>query len=213
MTPLPPAPHPFRRAAAAAAVLALAAALAGCAGAPQPRPPAPEVAGATPAPGGGAPVPPPGAGRAANPPPAGIVSVTYDDPARFSDARQGAPESPRARRAWVNALCLHLSEGAAAALPEGQRLEVRITDVQRAGGFEPARGAQAGQVRIVRDVYPPRIDLEFKRLGADGTVLQSGRRTLRDPAFMERGARGANDPLRYEKNLLDDWVRREFGGR
>ncbi|WCM93573.1 DUF3016 domain-containing protein [Acidovorax sp. NCPPB 2350] len=194
-----------------AAILVLAAVLAGCAAAPEARPPAwatPEAASPS-ARGDAAQVPP----RAAAGLPAGIVSVTYDDPAGFSDARQGVHETARAREAWVDALCLHLSERAAAALPEGQRLEVRITDVQRAGGFEPWRGPQAGQVRIVRDVYPPRIELEFRRLAADGAVLQSGRRVLRDSAFMERTARGAADPLRYEKGLIDDWVRQEFGGR
>ena len=89
-------------------------------------------------------------------------------------------------------------------------LKITVTDVDLAGEFEPWRGSP--DVRVVRDIYPPRIVLEFKRLAADGTVLQSGRRELSDPAFMERGARGAAEPLRYEKGLIDDWVRREFGG-
>lgn len=146
-------------------------------------------------------------------PPPGIVSVTYADPAGFSDARRGPPESDKARRAWLDALALHLSERAAAALPEGQRLAVRITDLQRAGGFEPWRGPQAGDVRIVRDIYPPRIDLEFKLLAADGGVLREGRRELRDTGFLMRTDMYPGDPLRFEKTLLDDWVRREWGGR
>ncbi|ABM31017.1 DUF3016 domain-containing protein [Paracidovorax citrulli] len=197
-----PLPDVLRRPAPGrvSAALALAGLMAGCAGAPGTAPaPARDTAAAS--------------SRAKGSPPPGIVSVTYADPAGFSDARRGIHDTEQARRAWVDALCLYLSETAAAALPEGQRLEVRITDVQRAGGFEPWRGPQAGQVRIVRDVYPPRIVLEFKRLAADGSVLQSGRRELRDPAFMERAARGGTDPLRYEKGLIDDWVRQEFGAR
>ncbi|WP_019703900.1 DUF3016 domain-containing protein [Paracidovorax oryzae] len=193
----------------ASAALALACLLAGCAGAPGGAPAPAQDAAAVPARRDGAAAP----SRAKGSPPPGIVSVTYADPAGFSDVRRGAHESEQARRAWVDALCLYLSETAAAALPEGQRLEVRITDVQRAGGFEPWRGPQAGQVRIVRDIHPPRIVLEFQRLAADGSVLQSGRRELRDPAFMERAARGGTDPLRYEKGLIDDWVRQEFGAR
>lgn len=206
-----PSPDLLRRSAAGRSpvALVLACLLAGCAGTPGNAPAPAQDAAAVPARRDGPPAP----SRAKGPPPPGIVSVTYDDPAGFSDARRGVHETDRARRAWVDALCLYLSETAAAALPEGQRLEVRITDVQRAGGFEPWRGPQAGQVRIVRDIYPPRIVLEFKRLAADGSVLQSGRRELRDPAFMERAARGGTDPLRYEKGLIDDWVRQEFGAR
>lgn len=144
---------------------------------------------------------------------AGTVSVTYGEPAGFSDAREGAHESANARRAWLDALSEHLSERAAAALPTGQRLEVHLTDVKRAGGFEPWRGPQAAHLRVVRDTYPPRIDLQFKRLAADGSVLQTGTRQLRDPSFLMRPNRYANDSLRFEKGLVDDWVAQEFGGR
>ncbi len=83
--------------------------------------------------------------------------------------------------------------------------------MQRAGGFEPWRGPQAADVRIVRDIYPPRIDLRFKLLGADGKLLREGSRQLRDASFMMRPDLYPNDPLRYEKTLLDDWVRAELG--
>lgn len=142
--------------------------------------------------------------------PAGIVSVTSTDPAQFSDARSGARDTDRVRQAWVDALSLHLADQAAPLLPEGQRLEVRITDVQRAGNFEPWRGPQAADLRVVRDVYPPRIDLDFKLLRADGSVLREGRRQLRDATFLMRPDRYPSDPLRHEKTLVDDWVRKEF---
>nr|WP_284409680.1 DUF3016 domain-containing protein [Acidovorax sp. SUPP3334] len=200
---------------AALAAVVAAAALAGCAGGPTAAPQSSPVPVSTQGPAAestrpaAAPAAPAARGAQAIPP--GIVSVVYDDPSRFSDTRMAPHESDRARRAWVDALCQYLSERAAAALPDGQRLEVRLTDVQRAGGFEPARGPQLSQVRIVRDIYPPSIDLEFKRLAADGSVLQSGRRELRDPSFLPRAGRGSGDALRYEKALIDDWVRTEIG--
>lgn len=142
--------------------------------------------------------------------PPGIVSVTYADPAKFSDARSAPRESAPARKAWLDALSLHLADQAAPRLPEGQRLSVHITDVQRAGGFEPWRGPQAGDLRIVRDIYPPRIDLQFKLLSAEGRVLREGRRQLRDSAFLVHPGGSASDPLRHEKALIDDWLRTEF---
>jgi hypothetical protein len=142
--------------------------------------------------------------------PAGIVSVTFDDPSRFDAARSGPRESEKARRAWVDALAQFLAERAAPRLPAGQRLEVHFTDVQRAGSFEPWRGPQAADVRIVRDIYPPRIDLRFRLLDADGKLLREGSRQLRDATFMMRPDLYPNDPLRYEKTLLDDWLREEL---
>lgn len=145
-----------------------------------------------------------------DPVPAGIVSVTHADIARFDQGRGAPPESREARRAWVDALSLHLADRAAPRLRKGEQLEVEITDVQRAGGFEPWRGPQTASLRIVRDIYPPRIDLSFKLLDERGAVLREGRRQLRDTAFMMHPDLYPNDPLRHEKALLDDWIAREF---
>lgn len=142
--------------------------------------------------------------------PPGAISVSWSDTAGFSDARDSR-DTPAMREAWVSELGRHLAERAAVQLPADQKLEVRFTDIRRAGGYEPWRGPQADQVRIVRDVYPPRIALEFRRLGPDGRVLQSGRRELRDPAFLMRPNPSPSDPLAREKLLLDDWLRQEFG--
>lgn len=146
--------------------------------------------------------------------PPGTVSVTHAEPDRLEAGRLGPPESEAARRAWVDALSAYLAERSAAALPEGQRLDVHLRRVQRAGAFESWRGPQAGEVRIVRDIYPPRIELDFRLRGADGRVLREGARTLSDTAFLMRpNLHPRDDPLRHEKALIDDWVRQEFGAR
>ena len=143
--------------------------------------------------------------------PPGAISVSWSDPAQFSEARENRRESAAAREAWLSALSVHLAEQAAAVLPRNEKLQVRITDVRRAGGYEPWRGPQADNVRIVRDVSAPRITLAFKRLDAGGGVLDSGQRELRDLNFLMRSRRYGSDPLGYEKLLLDDWVGKEFG--
>src|SRR3546814_9462255 len=63
----------------------------------------------------------------------------------------------------------------------------------------------------MRDIYPPRITLDFKLVGADGNVLAQGTRELSDIAYLQRGSPLADsDQLRYEKRLIDDWLRKEF---
>ena len=41
--------------------------------------------------------------------------------------------------------------------------------------------------------------------------MQTATRTLQDNALQLKGRRYENDPLRYEKALVDDWVTKEFG--
>jgi hypothetical protein len=69
-------------------------------------------------------------------------------------------------------------------------------------------------VRIIKAIYPPRIDLEFSLKNADGTVVVSGPRRLTDLFFMNTFPPPSvfrDDRLRYEKTLLDSWLATEFG--
>src|SRR3546814_8291621 len=77
-------------------------------------------------------------------------------------------------------LAEYLRKRASDRLPDGQRLEVTITDITRAGNYEPWRGISADSIRFMRDIYPPRLTLDFKLVGADGNVLAHGTRELSD---------------------------------
>jgi hypothetical protein len=65
-------------------------------------------------------------------------------------------------------------------------------------------------VRIVKDIYPPRFSFRFEIKDAAGKVLKDGERRLTDLGFMQRLTIDRQDPLRYEKDLLGDWVRSEL---
>ncbi len=141
------------------------------------------------------------------------VRVEFRDPAAFVDAAERFPGDPR-DTGHLDRLRDHLVRAAEPRLPAGHRLEVTFTAVDLAGEFEPWRGPQWGDVRIVRDLYPPRLGLEFRLVDAAGRVVRTGRRELSDLAFLMKLTGGfRDDPLRHEKALLDDWLRAEFPGR
>ena len=89
-------------------------------------------------------------------------------------------------------------------------MDVTITDIDRAGRYEPVVRAAMQDIRIVKDIYPPRMTLRFVVKGADGQVLAEGERKLVDHGFLTGTNVNSNDSLRYEKRLIDDWLRREF---
>lgn len=141
----------------------------------------------------------------------GAVQVQWGDPARFTEIRHSRNRALARRGDWLVQLAHYLRERAQARLPEGERLEITIVDLARAGQYEPLPGTPADDVRVYRDLYPPLLVLDVRRLDAQGRVLEQGRRTLRDPAYLTRGAViGSGDPLRYEKRLIDDWLAREL---
>lgn len=141
----------------------------------------------------------------------GAVDVRWEDPAQFSEIRYSHNRWEARRGNWVEQLATYLRERAQKRLPVGQRLEVEIIDVRRAGNYEPWRGIAFDDVRIIRDIYPPRITLSFKRIGANGQVIAEGERKLSDMGFLTGSSPvGSNDPLRYEKNMIDRWLAREL---
>lgn len=144
----------------------------------------------------------------------GSVDVRWTDPAQFSDIRYSSNRREAERGDWVADLAEYVRERAQKRLPAGERLEVEITDIRRAGTYEPWHGPNLQDVRIMRDMYPPRMELRFQRLAADGSVIDAGERKLVDGAFMMRSSiAGASDPLRFEKTMIDRWIRDELTDR
>ena len=136
----------------------------------------------------------------------GNVDVSYRDPAHFTEIRR----NPAERTDWLDALSRHTAQRAARVLPAGEHLAITITDVLRAGMFEPWRRGNLANARIVRNTTPPRIALSFRLESAQGAMLKQGERQLHDVAFLRRSSRYQGDPLAYEKNLIDAWLDREI---
>ena len=146
---------------------------------------------------------------------AGTVSVTTANPATFTPAPGEVAESKAARAAWVEALCEHIADKIAASLPDGERVEVRISDIRRVAampgaGRTSSSSSSSSSEPGGQDVVPPRIVLSFKRLSPKGKVLQTASRTLQDSSLQLKGRRYTGDKLRYEKALVDDWVSKDF---
>ena len=144
-------------------------------------------------------------------PEAGPVNVRWEDPSKFSELRYSGNRWEAARGNWVQDLAVYLRERAQRQLPAGQRLDVDIVDIRRAGSFEPWHGPNLQYTRIIRDVYPPRMTLNVRLTDADGNVIAQGERKLSDTAFLMGDSSSLNsDPLRFEKRMIDRWVNREL---
>lgn len=114
---------------------------------------------------------------------------------------------------WQKQLGDHLRKRADRILPPGQHLQVNIDDIHLAGAFEPWHTRIGTEdIRFLKDIYPPRIDLHFKLIASDGATIREGDAKLRDGAYLQRAViYDSNDPLRFDKRLIDDWLKREFG--
>jgi len=140
----------------------------------------------------------------------GAVSVQWTDPGQFSEIKFSGNRWESKRGTWVTDLAEYLRDEAGQRLARGQTLDVTITDIDRAGRYEPAVRPGMEDIRIVKDIYPPRMTLNFVVKGADGQVVAEGERKLVDHGFLMGSNLNSTDTLRYEKRMIDDWLRREF---
>ena len=138
------------------------------------------------------------------------VTVSYDHPEQFTETRKIRALAPiQDDHSYLKTLKTYYEDRAGRMLPPDEHLDIVVTDIDRAGNFEPWHRYPMQQVRIIKDIYPPRIDLRFRLLDTNGKVIREGTRKLRDPGFMYDGmAAPGNDNLRYEKGLIDRWLRK-----
>jgi hypothetical protein len=152
---------------------------------------------------------------AADPTPPGAerVTVRMSRPEAFTDFKATCVGMDARTRGLLDDLTQFIRATGARYVPDSETLEITLTDIDLAGEFETWRSPQACNVRVMLDIYAPRIRLEFRLTDRDGKVVSSGARGLRDPLYLTRAGLLSTDPLRYEKYLLLEWFQREFPGR
>ena len=79
----------------------------------------------------------------------GPVSVRWEDPANFSEIRYSHNQFESRRGNWVEELAEHLRESTEPRLAPGERLEINITDIRRAGATTIAELTAAGVPAIL----------------------------------------------------------------
>jgi len=143
---------------------------------------------------------------------AATVVVTFNHPENFTDVRTSMTGADSDRDSLLDDIRDYMVEQAPRFMGAGQVFSVTFNDIDMAGDFEPWRGPSMGDVRIVKEIYPPRITLDFSLKNAAGAEIASGARVLTDLNFMNTLPVTAfrDDRLRHEKTLLYNWLSGEF---
>lgn len=135
------------------------------------------------------------------------AQVELLDPGTMREVKRLHGTARRTTEQQIRELATWLEKSIARRLPQGESFQVTLKDVDLAGDYEPWRSVQMQDVRVVKDLYPPRIDLSWRRADASGLVISEGETSLRDPAFLQGSGPIGNDVLRHEKRLLQGWLR------
>lgn len=135
------------------------------------------------------------------------ADIVFDHPEKFTDVKDGLMTSVKSRDAILNRIRSHIASRANRYIPEGCKLTITFSNIDLAGEFEPWRGAAYDDIRIVKSIYPPAFKFTWSVTNAAGKIVKQGKENMRVVGFETMFTLDQEDPLRYEKAILDDWMR------
>lgn len=135
------------------------------------------------------------------------TDVIFDHPEKFADIRDMDPPTDKGQADILNRIRDYLVHETAGMVPDGYKLTITFTDIHLAGNFEPWRGPQWDEVRIVKAIYPPAFKFTYTVTDPSGKVVRKGSEDIRDLDFQIRVDVTPDDPLHYEKDILSEWAR------
>ena len=92
-------------------------------------------------------------------------------------------------------------------LPAGQMLKVDVLDIDLAGEEFPRVSVQ--EIRVLKGQADwPRMHLRYS-IEQDGRPVASGDSEISDPGYLMGSNRYSQEAYGYEKQMLDDWFRKE----
>ncbi len=141
------------------------------------------------------------------------VHVVFANPQEFTDARSSLGGGADARN--LDPLGEFLVRETSKQLRPGERMGIVFHDVDLAGDFEPGGLSSTGDVRIVREIYPPRLKFEYTIVDQTDTVVAQGTVTLSNHDFLREllSPVEQQEPLAHEKKMLREWVMKTLAPR
>lgn len=136
------------------------------------------------------------------------VTVTFVQPDQYADL----PFSSWDREQVLTDLREHFTK-LSKTLPAGTDLKIEVLDVDLAGRIYPNfRGGH--DLRILRGGADwPHMRLRYT-VEQDGKVVSSGEDKLSNMMYLDRMNRYfTGDPLRYEKQMIDEWFKEKIAVR
>jgi DUF3016 family protein len=133
------------------------------------------------------------------------VTVNFQDPERFTDA--GDRHTTQTSTAHLDELRDYVQKTAAPLLPAGTKLSITFLDLDLAGQIRPDHD----NIRVMTGTTAPHAHIKFQLLGADGRPVKEGERRLSDIDYQNSTrTHGRDDSLFYDKQMLKDWLEKEF---
>jgi hypothetical protein len=134
------------------------------------------------------------------------VEVSFNRPEQFADIRDRYQATEENKKEVLSTLQEYIVQRAPSFLPKGDALRITFDNIKLAGVINIA--GVVGERRVVLASTPPMFMFEWTVTDSSGKVIGSAKEKLEENNFKDLSSRAdEGDPLRYEKAVLDDWMR------
>ena len=135
------------------------------------------------------------------------VKVTWQDPDEYTDIREGFSYTRSGFRKHVFTVFEKFLADRAALLPEGQKLNMTVTDLDLAGETR----FNFDEIRIIKREYIPRMKFSYQLLDKSGKELASGEESLKNMGMSHTYlTKPSEDQFKYEFDMLNSWFKKTF---
>lgn len=147
------------------------------------------------------------AGLSASPAFAGVAKVTWQEPDKYTDIRPGNELGDSFKERLFKEFDTMFST-MAKKLPDGYQLEITVTDLDLAGDVNGMFNRLGRDIRVVKELYWPRMSLSYVLKNEKNEVLSSAKEDIKDMGFMSSPiVHSSGSGFDYEEKMLNDWFK------
>ncbi|MFZ6758990.1 DUF3016 domain-containing protein [Undibacterium sp. Ji50W] len=140
---------------------------------------------------------------------AGSAKVSWQEPEKFTDIRP-TNESKIGFQERVIKEFDRMFDDLAKKLPDGYEWNITVTDVDLAGDVRPFFSPMVNDIRVIKDLYWPRMSFRFDLKDEQGKTVASGTEDVKDMNFLTRmGVASGHTSFQYEEQMLRDWFNKK----
>lgn len=137
------------------------------------------------------------------------ISVAWVNPEKYRDVDTANFNRVKYQQQVMDDLEKYLHKELSNYLLDDQTISIKVHDLDLAGDIRPIIG-KGHDIRIVKSIYPPMIDIQYSLADSKGKVVKTHRKKYRDMGFNVSSISLNRDSLGYEKAMLKKLLRREF---
>jgi hypothetical protein len=141
---------------------------------------------------------------------AASVNVTWQDPDNYADVRPGNETRDGFRERVFKDLDQVFVKNAKK-LPDDLELNLVVTNLDLAGDTLGYYTSSGFEIRIVKDIYWPRMSLTYSLKNKQGVEISGGKADLADMNFLFfQQLNITNSGFRYEEKMINDWFKTQI---